>query len=58
MFYIIIKTGACAVKEIQRQTGLAADEFELISVHAVDWGTKENPQIAEGVMKAIYKETT
>ena len=55
MFYIIIKQGACALKEIQRQTGLASNKFDLISVGELDWGTKAKPQIASGYMKVIYQ---
>ena len=55
MFYIIIKQGACALKEIQRQTGLTSSEFDLISVGELDWGTKTKPQIADGYMKVVYQ---
>jgi hypothetical protein len=55
MFYIIIKQGACALKEIQRQTGLNNNEFDIISIGELNWGTKSNPQIADGFMKVTYK---
>jgi hypothetical protein len=55
MFYITIKSGACALKEIQRQTGLADHEFKLVSVGELNWGTKDKPQIANGYMKAVYQ---
>ena len=55
MFYIIIKTGTCVIKEIKRQTGLAINEFDLISVGELDWGTKAKPQIADGYLKVVYQ---
>ena len=55
MFYIIIKQGACALKEIQRQTGLTNNAFDLISVGELDWGTKAKPQIADGYLKVVYQ---
>jgi hypothetical protein len=55
MFYIIIEQGACALKEIQRQTGLANSEYDLVSVGELNWGTQSNPQIADGYMKVTYK---
>ena len=55
MFYIIIKQGACALKEIKRQQGLDSNEYDLVSVGELNWGTQSNPQIADGYLKVIYK---
>jgi len=55
LFYITIKSGACALKEIQRQTGLACHEFKLVSVADLNWGTKDKPQFANGYMKVVYQ---